>query len=54
MKKDKLTIILDADVILQNIKQKYGEKTIITEKGKEAKEDILKNGRIWDRLPASK
>lgn len=51
MKKDKLTIVLDADVILQSIKQKYGEKTIISEKGKKAKEDILKNGSILDRLP---
>ena len=41
MKKDKLTIVLDADTILQNIKQKYGEKTIITEKGKEAKVALL-------------
>lgn len=53
MKKEKLTLVIDADNILQNIKQKYGEKTIITEKGKEAKEDILKNGRILDRLPSA-
>lgn len=52
MKKEKLTIVIDADNILQNIKQKYREKSIITEKGKQAKEDIVKNGRIFNRLPS--
>ncbi|MDX2304801.1 MAG: hypothetical protein NW226_18465 [Microscillaceae bacterium] len=51
MNKDKLTLVLDADRILQAIKEKYGEQAVVSEKGKKAKDDLLKNGSIWNRIP---
>ena len=51
MNKDKLVIALDANSILQDIKEKYRDKPTISEKAKKVKEEILKNGDIRSRIP---
>ncbi|MDX2305953.1 MAG: hypothetical protein NW226_24300 [Microscillaceae bacterium] len=54
MKKEKVILSLDADEIIAQIKEKYGETPIFTEKAKKLQEELRENPKLAAQIASLK